>query len=153
MKALNYYISAPISTDWSTVIEVEEAISSRDPGSFIEKWDRNSGYDTALLAECDIMVLMLPGSGHRCWTSDIPSGCKAEITTAKRKGKRIIIAVTDSDFGTDFFDINFEEVEDSACYDTSDPFEFDHLFEDDNWFGEQAEYSSSKSNKILLMLA
>ena len=99
------------------------------------------------------MVLMLPHTGHRAWKEDIPSGCKAEIHNAKKYGKRIIIAVHDSDFGVDFFEMD-EEDSKSGCIETDSPFEFDHLFENEElWFGAQAEYSSSKSNNIILMLA
>ena len=83
------FISAPITTDWGTVMEF--AISIRRLGGDPIYWDRESSYDQNKFEEADSVVFILPGNNFRMSQYGLPIGVKAELFNAFSAKKNIYL--------------------------------------------------------------
>ena len=87
--ANKFYISAPLSTEWSDVVQLAGRLQLNFTD--VRFWDRRQ-YKSDDFDEADDVVFMLPHNSVAWYIDQLPNGVKIEVRNAVCAGKRIHIA-------------------------------------------------------------
>jgi hypothetical protein len=96
------YISAPIVTDWSTVMRFHDILKQKYTD--VKVWDRGSRYFQKDFDDAGHVVFVLPNNKFKASFHELPVGVKKELHDAVTQNKKIYIAYTTKDFGNFIYD-------------------------------------------------
>jgi len=89
MKANKVFVSAPISMDWSTVLEFYHKLDSK--GLDARLWNRDCSYDQKAFDDCGSIVFLLPNNKFNSISSQLPVGLKSELCRSFAQRKNIYV--------------------------------------------------------------
>ena len=137
------FISAPISTSWSTVGKFIEHAS----GMFSEVvwWERNTPYSQRTFDNAGAVLFILPNNEFEATFSELPIGLKSELANAYAQDKHIYVGYMPSSTGrkpaiyqckTDGKSIRGISGTAGSLYVEEDAIMYDHefTFDEDNGF-------------------
>ena len=88
-KMSKVFISAPISVDWSTVMEFASVV--KEAGGNPQYWVRDTSYNQREFDASNSVVFILPGNAWEKSQHGLPKGLKSELSRAYASGKNIYI--------------------------------------------------------------
>lgn len=83
------FISAPISVDWSTVMEFAKSV--QNTGGKPVYWERNTRYIQKDFDTADSVVFILPNNNFNMHRFNLPIGLQSELERAFETGKSIYV--------------------------------------------------------------
>ena len=88
-KMPKVFISAPISVDWSTVMEFASIV--KEAGGNPQYWIRDNPYNQREFDASNSVIFLLPGNAWEKSQHGLPKGLKSELSRAYASGKNIYI--------------------------------------------------------------
>lgn len=89
------YISAPIATDWSTVMRFQDKLKQKFTD--VKVWDRESRYKQEDFDNAGHVVFILPDNKFKAEYHQLPVGLKAELSRAYATNKKVYVAYKSKD--------------------------------------------------------